>query len=99
MKDNPEKRSKVRKSFRKPIHFEQMASELNRQKTDQSNGVSFDISEDGVGITVGCALKKGEVIKVFIPVSKKNTTLPVFAEVRWVRSTKDNFKTGLRFLQ
>lgn len=94
-----EKRSKVRKEFRKSVHFEKMATELNRQKNTQWNGVCFDISEDGVGITVGCTLKKGEVIKLFIPVSKKNTTLPVFAEVRWVRSTKDKFNTGLRFLQ
>ena len=99
MKDKSEKRSKVRKAFRKPVHFEKMATELNRQKNTQWNGVCFDISEDGVGITVGCTLKKGEVIKLFIPVSKKNTTLPVFAEVRWVRGTKDNFMTGLRFLQ
>ncbi len=99
MKNKSEKRSKVRKAFKKPVHFEQMATESNRQKNNQWNGVCFDISEDGVGITVGCALKKGEVIKLFIPLSKKNTTLPVFAEVRWIRSAKDNFKTGLRFLQ
>ena len=99
MKQKPEKRSKVRKAFRKPVHFEQMATGSNLQKNNQWNGVSFDISEDGVGITVGCALKKGEVIKLFIPLSKKNTTLPVYAEVRWVRSTKDKFNTGLRFLK
>ncbi len=99
MKDKSEKRSKVRKAFRRPVHFEQMATESNRQKNIQSNGICFDISEDGVGITVGCALKKGEVIKIFIPVSKKNTTLPVFAEVRWTHSTKDKFNTGLRFLK
>ena len=99
MKNGSEKRSKVRKAFKKPVLFEQMATESNRQKNNQWNGVCFDISEDGVGITVGCALKKGEVIKLFIPLSKKNTTLPVYGEVRWVRSTKDKFNTGLRFLQ
>lgn len=99
MKDRAEKRLKERKPFKKPVHFEQMATESNRQKNNQWSGVSFDISEDGVGITVGCALKKGEVIKLFIPLSKKNTNLPVYAEVRWVRSTKDKFNTGLRFLQ
>ncbi len=99
MKNKSEKRSKVRKPFKKPVHFEQMAGGFNREKNNQLNGVAFDISEDGVGITVGCALQKGQVIKLFIPLSKKNTTLPVYAEVRWVRSTKDKYNTGLRFLQ
>ncbi|MFB3885030.1 MAG: PilZ domain-containing protein [Thermodesulfobacteriota bacterium] len=99
MKANVEKRSKIRKPFRKPVHFEQMATALNRQKRNQWTGVSFDISEDGVGVTVDYPLKKGEVIKLFIPVSRKSATLPVFAEVRWVRSTEDKFRTGLRFLQ
>jgi hypothetical protein len=94
-----ERRSKIRKAFRRSFLFEQMATELNRKKNIQRNGVCLDISEDGLGLTAGCALKKGEVVKLFIPVSKKNTTLPVFAEVRWARSTNDNFRTGLRFLQ
>ena len=99
MKDTLERRSKIRKAFRKPVLFEQMATGLNRRKNIQWNGVCFDISEDGLGITAGCWLKKGEVIKLFIPVSQKNTTLPVFAEVRWAHSNNNNFRTGLMFLQ
>ena len=99
MKYRPEKRSKIRMSFRRSILFEQIATELNRMKNIQRNGVCFDISEGGLGMAADYLLITGEVIKLFLPASKVDTPLPVFAEVMWAHPSEDRFRAGLRFLQ
>lgn len=76
----------------------QIAVGLDRQKNIQWNGGCFDISEGGLELNTECALRKGEVVKLFIPVSKVDTPLPVFAEVMWTHPSEDRFKAGLRFL-
>ncbi len=57
-----------------------------------------DISEDGIGLTTQCDLKKSQIIKLFVPLEKPKTKLPVFAEVVWTKEINDRIKAGLRFL-
>ena len=89
----------IRLDFRRSILFEQMVTELNRMKKIQRNGICFDISEGGLGMAADYPFIRGEVIKLFLPASKVDTPLPVFAEVMWAQPSEDRFRAGLRFLQ
>jgi len=52
-----------------------------------------------LGFNADVALRRGELVKLFVPASTVRATVPVFSEVMWARSTNDHFRTGLRFLQ
>jgi hypothetical protein len=99
LKYKPERRSKIRKVFRRSIIFEQTFVDLNQLDSIQRNGLCLDISDDGLGFTVDVPLKRGEIIKLLIPAYTARTSVPVFSEVIWARPTNDHFRTGLRFLQ
>ena len=99
MRYRSEKRSKIRLAFRRSILFEKIAAELDRMKNIRRNGICFDISEGGLGMAADYPFIKGEVIKLFLPASKVDTPLPVFAQVMWARPSENRFRAGLRFLQ
>ncbi len=93
-----EKRGKVRKVFRRSIGLDRLVTESNGMKHIQQCGVSINISESGLALISDFALKKGEVMKVLVPVSTGGPPLPVLAEVMWTYSSDDYSRTGLRFL-
>lgn len=99
MRESVEKRSTTRLDFRRSILFEHVATELDQMKSVQRDGISFDISEGGLGMAADYPFTRGEVIKLFLPASKVDTPLPVFAEVVWAHRSEDRFRAGLRFLQ
>ena len=95
--NKPERRSEVRKRFDQPIPFEQVTAQLKRLRTIKRNGAVLDISNNGAGMTGDSALKKGEIVKLFLPVKKVRIHLPVFAEVVWSVRANCRFRMGLRF--
>jgi hypothetical protein len=97
--DKPERRSEVRKSFRQPIPFDHVTVQLKRVRNMRKNGAGFDISNNGAGMNVDFALKKGEIVKLFFSAKKVGVHVPVFAEVVCSVPTNDRFRIGLRFLQ
>ncbi len=99
MRYRSERRSKARKSFRRSILIERVVSQSDRISHIHQNGTCLDISEDGLGLTAAVSLRRGELVKLFIPASTVRTTVPVFSEVIWARPTNGDFRTGLRFLQ
>ena len=99
MENKSEKRFSERKIFNRPISFEVSATEASKFKDIQQKGLVVDISSEGVGITTDYDLRKGEVLKLYLPInSTVNTSLPVYAEVMWSNSDDENLKGGLRFL-
>jgi len=55
---------------------------------------TMDISLSGMYIVSDKPLKKGNLIRIDIPIDAKGTTLPTFAEVMWAVGPK----SGLQFL-
>jgi len=95
----PEKRRKARKTFNEFISFQMIGVEANLLKNIHQKGLCLDISESGLGLTAGCNLKKGWVLKLFLPIKKVHTHLPVFAEVVRANRSNGHFRIGLRILQ
>jgi len=93
------KRSKVRRAFNRAVPFEMITVESNQVENIQQKALCLDISESGLGLSAGVPLKRSQVVKVFLPVQKVRTSLPVFAEVVWSEPSNGSFRVGLRILQ
>ena len=93
------KRSKVRRAFNRAVPFEMLTVESNQVENIQQKALCLDISEGGLGLSAGVPLKRGQVVKVFLPVQKVHVSLPVFAEVVWSEPSNGSFRVGLRILQ
>jgi hypothetical protein len=98
MNYQPEKRSEARGAFRELISFEHLAIERTQLKNIERNGDSVDISKSGLGMTADVSLKRGQVVRLTLPASKRDSALPVFAEVRWTLPGEGCFRYGLRLL-
>jgi hypothetical protein len=97
----PQKKD-LRSSTRKPIQFDlkfarKWSSDEPRQE-NQWTGKALDICQNGMGFLAGVPLKKGEILKVHLPVNSSGIPIPVFSEVRWVKSETAGNRVGLQFL-
>jgi hypothetical protein len=95
-----ERRSSSRKSFNKSVPIELIAekSEWALQGVPKS-GTCLDVSAGGLGLKAAFPLKKGQVLKVFLPIQKVKTSLPVFGEVVWSEASDEHAsRAGLRIL-
>ena len=98
MNYQPDKRSEVREVFKELIPFEHVFAEQDGLKNIGRNGNSVDISKSGLGMTADVSLKKGQVVRLTLPESKKDSSMPLFAEVRWTLPGEGCFRSGLSFL-
>jgi len=99
MSSGAEKRSSVRRSFNKPVSIEVSAAESEEVKTGLRGSVCLDVSVGGLGLTADLPLKKGQILKVFLPIQKAGTRLPVFGEVVWSATSDEHAcRAGLRIL-
>ncbi|MBI5748221.1 MAG: PilZ domain-containing protein [Nitrospinae bacterium] len=91
-------RLKLRNPFNHSFSFDLIDIELGYLKNVNCAGVGVDISETGLGMASNHALKKAQVVKLYLPFYEKDMPLPVFAEVMWSKADNSYFRTGLRFL-
>ncbi len=92
----PEKRDSERKPFNSQVHFRLSAVNL-KQKTDVPYvGRGVNISKYGLGLITEVHLERGAILQVLLPATA-DTTIPVFAEVRW-SVPFNSFRVGLQFL-
>lgn len=99
METRKEKRSERRRAFNDLISFDRVLKKSSRLRNIQQNGVGLNISRNGLGLAADFPAKKGEVLRVLLPVKKAGTHLPVFAEVMWSERSNGNYRMGLRFLK
>ena len=97
--EKSKKRLEERKSFHKIVNFGLRAAESGRGENMCFSGESLDISGGGLGLTTECVLRKGDVLRLQLPVYDTDITIPVFAEVIWTKPADDRYRTGLRFLR
>src|SRR5512135_2962729 len=98
MATNQKKRAFKRKIFNRPVEFELSAIEEARNESLHKSGEAINISSGGIGLTTTCALKQGEILKLYLPAIARSASLPVFSEVVWVRQAGAHVEAGLRFL-
>jgi hypothetical protein len=95
-----ERRGSVRHPHAFSISFTTLGNSHNPPNDFEKLAETVDISSDGVRISISAqSLRVGSMIKVRIPVSVSKDTIPVLAEVIWVKEKKPkNYQAGLRFL-
>lgn len=98
MDTNQKKRAFKRKIFNRPVEFELSAIEEGRRENIHKIGEAINISSGGIGLSTACDLKRGEILKLYLPALARSAALPVFSEVVWVRQAGTHVEAGLRFL-
>jgi hypothetical protein len=94
-----EKRSEVRRLFRKQISFQVSATKAGPSRNVGRTGLCVDISSGGIGLVTDCRFQRGEILKLFLPIGSEEVIAPVFAEVIWSGPSGSNTISGLKFLK
>ena len=92
-----ERRKSARQPYSKEIDFEAMIAGTKKVGIAHHRAHCLNISQGGLEITSQFKLREGEILKLSIPL-KRHVTLPVFAEVMWMKPDADTFRAGMRFL-
>ncbi len=94
-----EKRKYERNPYISPIRFYLIASYTDQSKKNYGEGVSVDISKEGLGIITNYTLNKGDIL-YFDPEIKVNDTTESTSIVRWVLEIEeDRYRVGLEFVR
>ena len=95
-----ERRGAVRHPYSSSISFTTLGNSHNLPNDFEKSAETIDISSDGVRISISAqSLRVGSMIKVCMPVSGSKDTIPVLAEVIWVKEKEpENYHAGLQFL-
>ncbi len=96
MEINDQKRVFKRKSLNRLIDFE--LTDKSRRENIHDSGEAINISSGGIGLITTYNLRRGEILKLYLPAIAKSASLPVFSEVVWVKQTDSHVEAGLRFL-
>jgi len=96
VRKEPEKRDSERKPLNYQVHFLLSAGNLKQKTGGFYVGRGVDISKYGLGLITEVRLKEGDILQVLLP-AIGDTTLPVFAEVKW-SVPFNSFRVGLQFL-
>ena len=97
--ENMDKRLSRRSEFRKPLQFE-LSSTMAGQRKDPliRSGMGIDISASGLGMETDFATKKGDIVRLLVPLAGSDVKMPVLAEVQWVAAGGAGYRAGVRFL-
>ena len=89
----------TRHNSRTPFH-QPIGLEIWEQGTKHVHevGTGVDLSAEGGGLATKYPLKRGDVVKLLVPVGVTNVRLPVYASVVWSKATDDGFRAGVTFL-
>ena len=90
------KRDGERKPFNSQVHFHLSAVNMKHKTDVPYVGRGVNISKYGLGLITEVHLERGDILQVLLP-AISDTTLPVFAEVRWLVPF-NSFRVGLQFL-
>ncbi len=95
-----ERRLSQRFSYQHPVKYMAMGDPMRPPDEVPREGDVLDLSDGGIRIkTTRPGLGKGLILKVRLPVSKVEASVPVLAEVRWIEEKKTGtFQAGLMFM-
>ncbi|GFE56991.1 PilZ domain-containing protein [Geobacter sp. AOG1] len=89
------KRFNSRTPFHQPVTLEMWEQGAGHVR---DMGTGIDLSSCGGGLATKYPLKRGDVVKLLVPVGVTNVRLPVYASVVWSKATDDGFRAGVAFL-
>ncbi len=94
------KRVSVRFPYTRPVSYMAMGKSGRPPDKVAVHGEILNLSSGGMRIqTERQALEEGAVLQVWFPLSEPPVTIPVLAQVRWVREEMPgNYQVGLRFM-
>jgi len=94
------KRVSDRFPYTRPVSYMAMGSRVYPPDKVAVHGEIVDLSSGGMRIrTKRQALEEGAVLQVWFPISEPPVTVPVLAQVRWVKEEiPGNYQVGLRFV-
>jgi hypothetical protein len=95
-----EKRVSVRFPYTRPVSYMAMGKSGRPPDKAAVHGKIVDLSSGGMRIrTERQTIEEGAVLQVWFPLSEPPVTIPVLAQVIWVREDMPvNYQVGLRFM-
>ena len=95
-----EKRAEGRIPYKHPVSCKLMGGYYSPQSTEAVFSEAQDISNHGMRIlTDRISVQVGSILHIQIALSDTNTSMPVLAQVRWVREEDNGYQQfGLTFL-
>ena len=94
-----ERRKYERRPYVKPLRYYSTASHMDKSKVNEIEyeGVSFDISEGGLGMITRYPLNEGDIL-FFRDEVKVNNFIATSGVVKWVQRLADTtYRLGLEF--
>ena len=98
MDEQEEKRKSGRSAYGRSIEYELSSIGSEELMPVKREGVGVNISENGMSIFTDYPLRKGEVVKIYFPLSSMRMRLPIFARVAWAKTVEKRFLVGMQFL-
>lgn len=94
------KRESVRFPYTRSVSYMALGESGRLPNKVVVHGEILNLSSGGMRIqTKRRALEEGAVLQVWFPISEPPVTIPVLAQVRWVREEiPGNYQVGLRFM-
>jgi Tfp pilus assembly protein PilZ len=91
-------RASSRHLYPEEIKFEAMAGGTKTSRRAHYRAHCLNISQGGLGFSTTHELGEREVVKLSLPLRDFEITLPVLAEVLWVKPAERHYKVGVRYL-
>ena len=95
-----ERRLDQRFPYKYPIRYMAMGDLARPPDEAPNEGGVVDLSNGGMRIrTAKRGLEKGLILRVWLPVSEVEVSVPVLTEVRWIdEETPGTFRAGMTFM-
>ena len=95
-----ERRFHIRFPFKIPVSYEVMGDELHPPGKVPAEAETVDLSHGGARICLKSRMLKGDtVLAVRISITEVGITLPVLAQVKWIRAVENGgYQAGLMFM-
>ncbi len=94
----PEKRVSGRHPFSGDIELEITITGIKGAGMTHQRAHCLDVSRGGLGFSTAQPLKETEIVKVSLPLKALYVTVPVLAEVLWVKPANHHYRVGLRYV-
>jgi hypothetical protein len=94
-----EQRLTPRQPFEQVVRIERNRFFTGEDASVYEIGQVLDISPLGMGIKTDSPLQPKEMVRVYLPVQAVDIPLPVFSEVKWVKSYNQHYRAGLQFMR
>ena len=93
-----EKRTSPRMPMSQVVHYETPSAGSRTSALTTTQGLARNISEGGMSLQTTTPLRRGEVLRLHVPLPSGPTSVPVSSEVLWTKEAEGGFSSGLQFL-